>query len=318
MLKLRRKPCFSFFISLIIACSLPQILYAQTASGAVSIVYSVGGDFILTRSDGSRNIYNSTSISQNVILLQNADYIQTDSGAFVELLINPGETSIIIAENTSLVFENTGGPGGPNVISLVYGRVRVSQQRASLTTVVKAGQSITEIQNGSVNFDLVVPSESTDTRLTFYATALSGSAVFIPSAASPENARIRIKRHETVIFYPNESKIDRQPMNKEIVTYWAVMTGTRNANGHIIEPPDVDRLVSPFDEPDYKYSGRAAYLKTRFLIAGMITMAAGAALQSVVHFTPDIWQDDMGETVFYAGYAPLGLGIFMLLAAYFY
>jgi hypothetical protein len=280
----------------------------------------MGGDFVLTRQDGSRNIYNPNYISQNAILLQNADYIQTTSGVFVEIMVNPGSTSIILAENTSIVFESTGGLGAPNVVSLVYGRIHVSQKRANLTTIVRAGASITEIENGTANFDFIVPPESTDSQLTLYVSAMSGNAVFIPDVASPENARIRVRQRETVIFYPDSSKIDRQPMDKEIINYWASRTGKKNANAsrRTLEPPNADKIVSAFDDPDPSYSGRAAYLKTRFLIAGMLTMTAGAALQSFVYFTPGLWTEDSRISAFAAGYAPLGLGIFMLLAAYFY
>jgi hypothetical protein len=322
MLKLWRKQCWRiiFFMSFAIACS-PSILYAQNASEpTAAIVYSMGGDFILSRQDGSRAVYSPEFVYENAILLQNSDYIQTAPGVFVEIMINPGGTSIILAENTSMIFETTSDLVGPNVISLVYGRIYVNQKRATVTTIVRAVASITEIQNGAINFDLIASPESIDSQLTFCVSTISGRAVFIPSAASPENSRVRLKTRETIIFYPNSSIIDRKQINKELVDYWTYRTGSQNVNvtGHMLEPPNVDRVIALFDDPDPSYSGRAAYLKTRFLIAGLITMTAGAVWQSFVYFTPDIWTNDSGTSAFSAGYAPLGLGILMLLAAYFY
>ncbi|MDR1256341.1 MAG: hypothetical protein LBJ86_01170, partial [Spirochaetaceae bacterium] len=175
MLKSRRRPrCgISFFISFFIVYLLSSDLHAQSMPSAF-IVYSMGGDFSLIRSDGAHNNYGPSYISENPISLQNSDYIQTTTGVFVEILVNPGGASIIIAENTSAIIENIGGSGAPNVISLVYGRTRVSQRRGSVTTIVKAGASVTEVQNASVNFDFAVPPGSTDSQLAFYASTLSG------------------------------------------------------------------------------------------------------------------------------------------------
>jgi hypothetical protein len=281
----------------------------------------MGGDFGIMRRDGSHDTYGPSYTSQNPISLQNSDYIQTAAGVFVEAMVNPGGASIIIAEKTSVILENIGDSGAPNVIALVYGRIRISQRRGTATTIVKAGASVTEVENGSVNLDFVVPSASTDSRLACYVSTLSGAAVFIPSAASPQTARIRIKQGETMIFNTHNSKIDRRQIDQDIVDYWASKTRrkTVNAKGErLLDPADVDKVVSPFNDADPEYSGRAAYLKTRFLISGMLTMLAGAALQSVVHFTADSWQGNTADYAFYAGYAPLGLGILLLLGAYFY
>jgi hypothetical protein len=310
----------SFSISFFIIFSLPPVLYAQRAPTA-SIVYSMGGDFSLTRSDGSSNTYGPSYTSKNPVPLQNSDYIQTAAGVFVEALVSPGGASIIVAENTYVIFENISGSGAPNVISLVYGRVRVSQRRTSATTIVKAGASVTEIQNGSVNFDLVLPPGGTDSRLVFYASTLSGTAVFMPSAASPETARIRIRQNETIIFNTHDSEVYRQSINKDIVDYWMSKTRrkTVNARGEgLLDPADVDKIISPFSDLDPDYNSKAAYLKTRFLIAGAFTVLAGVAVQSVAHFAADSLGSEIGEYTFYAGYMPLGLGIFMLIGAYFY
>ncbi|MDR0382403.1 MAG: hypothetical protein LBH50_00265 [Spirochaetaceae bacterium] len=314
----RLRPCRRIgFLTFFFVCSLSP-LHAQLAAD-VSIVYSSGGDFSLTRA-GDRDSYSPSYIYRNPVPLQNFDYIQTGQGVFVKALFSEISASVDIAENTSVIFETIGDSSGISVISLVYGRVRVNRKGDSGKILVNAGASVTEIQNGSVNLDLVTTPGSVDSGLVLYVSTLSGSAAVIPSAVSPDIARIRMKPHETVIFNARNNNIDRQSMNNEIDQYWAAtMSGKAMNTGETeFEPSGVVNAVSKFRNPDPDYAGKAAFLKTRFIIYGMVMLLSGAALQNIVHYTYDSWDSTTADLTFYAGYVPLGLGAFILLAAYFY
>jgi hypothetical protein len=299
---------------------LSPVVYAQTEEPAY-VVRSTGSDFRLVRKDGSYGSYSPSYVSKSPIALKNSDYIQTSPGVFVEVMLTPGKASIIIAENTSVAFDSIENSSAHAIVSLTYGRIRISQRRSSSRIFVRASSSVTEIQNGSINMDLVVPPESLDSQLALYVTTLAGTAVFIPSAASPETGQIQMKQHQTVVFNTHNNEISRQPMNKNIVNYWADRIGRgniRNPSPRRLEPANVSNSEAMFSSLDTEYIDNAAYLKTRFLIAGVISMLTGAALQSVVYFTADSWPTDTADYAFYAGYVPLGVGAFMLLGAYFY
>jgi hypothetical protein len=322
LLKSWRKPScrIGFFISFFIVVSvLSPVVYAQTEEPAY-IVQSTGSDFNLVRKDGSHGAYGPAYVSSSPIALKNSDYIQTPPGVFVEVMLIPGKASVIIAENTSVVFDNIENSGGHMIISLTYGRIRISQRRSSSRIFVRAGPSVTEIQNGSINMDLVVPPESLDSQLALYVSTLSGTAVFMPSAASPETEQIKMRPHQTIIFNTYSNEVNRQSMNKNIVNYWAdrIGRGNRNIPSRRLDPANVSNPEAMFARPNTEYAGMAASLKTRFLIVGVISILAGAALQGAVYFTSDSWTTDAANYAFLGAYVPFGVGTFMLLSAYFY
>jgi hypothetical protein len=167
--------------------------------------------------------------------------------------------------------------------------------------------------------DLVVPPESLDSQLVLYVTTMSGTAVFKPDISSPESEQIKMKQHQTLVFNTYSEKIIRQSMSKNIVNYWESKID-RTGRGPILmlDPANISNVEARFTRPATEYTGRAVYLKTRFLLAGVLSVLGGVALQSVSHFGGDIFPGDIADYLFYGGYAPLGVGAFLLFSAYFY
>jgi hypothetical protein len=74
-----------------------------------------------------------------------------------------------------------------------------------------------------------------------------------------------------------------------------------------------DTRIAPFD-----YRQSTINLKTGGIIAGLLTMTGGIAMQSAMYFMKEDMNKDMNKLIFNLGYAPIGLGAFTLLASYFY
>jgi hypothetical protein len=280
-----------------------------------------GGSFMLIKNDGQRTARAASDIPKSGIVLQNSDAIQTSSGVFVEVQMKPGNTVISIAENSSLYFDTVDGASGSFVISLVYGRVRVKHQNKKETVVVRAGPSITEIQSGAINIDyMLVPDIPDKSQPILSVSTISGTAVVIPASTSPSQGRIKMKRSETLIFDAQNGRIERRPMDNEIPEYWDIRTKRETvkipaqANTDLITQSQV-LVINTQLTP----SEQAAFLKTGGIITGLVVMLIGVAVQNVVHYTYDDWSDsEKADLTFYAGYVPIGMGAFVLLASYFY
>ncbi|MDR3357009.1 MAG: hypothetical protein LBO04_07475 [Spirochaetaceae bacterium] len=291
------------------------ILHAQSEK-RIAAVSSRGGSFFLMRGGGIRQSYNPSSLGDGVTL-NNSDMIQTPSGVFVEARVVPGTVSIHIAENSSLLFENIGGSSRTQVIALVYGRIRIDQEDAGETVIVKAGTSITEIQKGSVNIDYIATGEDgRRSQPVLYVSAISGSAVLVPSTQSPALGRIKVNQNETMVFYAPENKVEKTAINKGVLKYWSV--------GSAAAPPD---NVNVFDSsgvlalpasPAAESAERVASLKTGGIITGLVLTLVGVAVQNAIHYAYDHIDKETADLSYYAGFLPIGLGTFILVASFLY
>jgi hypothetical protein len=303
------------------------MLYAQSEKKVV-IVSAHGGPFVLVRDNGVRQSYNPVDVTTgNGITLKNLDMIQTTPGVFVEVRVLPGTMTVYIAESSSVVFEDIGGYSSTQVISLLYGRIRVDQQDEAETTIVKSGVSITEIQKGSINIDYIVNSSEAGYRSQplLYVSAMSGSAVLVPSTLSPTPGRIKINRNETLSFDALENKTEKTTINKEIPIYWADNTTESNMG---LAGTDTTSLTpeNMFDgsgiltlpPPQTADAESVARLKTGGIITGLVFMLAGVVLQTTIHYMYDSIEKETADIAYYSGFLPIGMGAFILIASYLY
>ena len=301
------------------------ILKAQSEK-TVTIISARGGPFVLVRSSGVRQSYNPLDVTTGGgITLRNGDMLQAASGVFIEVRVSPGTVSIHIAENSSLIFEDIGGSSTTQVIALVYGRIRVDQLDGDETVIVKTGISITEVRQGSVNIDYIVNSE--DARRSqplLYVSTISGSAVLMPSTLSPSLGRIKINPNETLIFDALENKVERTTINKDILVYWSGKT-SRNQGS----PPHTDDAVTSSENvfsnsevltfnSSMTTAEQIARLKTGGIITGLILTLVGVAVQNTIHYLYDSIEKETADFAYYAGFLPIGMGAFILTAAFLY
>jgi hypothetical protein len=294
----------------------------------VTIASARGGAFVLVRDNGIRQSFNPLDITTGSgIMLKKSDMLQTTSGVFVELRVSPSTVSIYAAENSSLIFEDIGGSSSTQVITLVYGRIRIDQQDDAETVIVKAGTSITETQKGSVNIDYIVNSSESGYRSQplLYVSTMSGSAVLVPTTLSPTPGRVKINPNETLTFDALENKLEKTSINKEIVRYWSDKIGENKVG--IVES-DVSSLppenvfnssnVLTLTPPQSANAERVARLKTGGIITGLILTLVGVTLQNVIHYTYDSMEKETADLAYYSGFLPIGMGTFILIASFLY
>jgi hypothetical protein len=286
----------------------------------VIVASAHGGTFVLIRADGQRESYNPLNVTTGSgIEIKKSDMLQTPSGVFVEVRALPGNVSIRIAENSSLVFDDVGGSSSTQVVTLVYGRIRVDQEEQGETVIVKAGVSITEVQKGSINIDYIVNSgTSRSSQPLLYVSAISGSAVLVPSALSPAFGRVKVDRNEMLIFDAPENKLEKTSINKEIVKYW------QDNQAAYAQPDGDDKnvfvqsgvLALPYSPSSS--DERVSRLKTGGIITGLILMLAGVAVQTSLHYTYDQIKKETADLAYFAGFLPIGMGAFILTATLLY
>jgi hypothetical protein len=301
------------------------MLHAQSEK-KINVISARGGPFVLVRDNGIRQSYNPLDISTSGgITLKNGDIIQAASGTSIEVRVSPGTVSIYIAENSSLIFEDIGGPSNTQVIALAYGRIRVDQQDGAETIIVKTGISITEVQKGAVNIDYIVNDEDGyRSQPLLYVSTISGSAVLVPSTLSPSLGRIKINPNETLTFDAIKNKVAKTSINKDILKYWSgkisqYQTEPERQNTTTIAPENVfDRSDVLTLNPSLTNTEQVARLKTGGIITGLILTLVGIAVQNVIHYTYDSIKKETADLAYYSGFLPIGVGSFILMASFLY
>jgi hypothetical protein len=296
-------------------CESPVVLQAQTER-IVSVSQALvpaGSRFTLIRDGAIRLSYDSSTMPVESVILRDVDTIQTAAGVFAEIRVTPGNALIRVAENTMLSFDKISGLAGPMAITLMYGRIRIDQASKTETIIVKGGTSTVELQIGSVNFDYIVSSSlNYKSQPVLSVSTISGRAVVIPPGT--KRAEINMRQKETLTVDPQNGKTKRRSMGKEVPAYWlrvstqspVVIPAENNEElSFSIEPIEPLANLTPLEE--------ATVLKTNGIVVGLSVLLAGVATQSLGHFLfPDV------DEVFYYGYAPIGVGSFILLSSYFY
>jgi hypothetical protein len=250
------------------------------------------------------------------IKLKNASTIYTTAGTFVEARAMSGNTLIRIAENSMLSFDDVSGSNSSIIITLMYGRIRVDQESKTeaetKTIIVNSGASITEIQNGSINLDYIVsPALKYKSQPVLSVSTISGRAIVVPS--NTKQARINMKQKETLTVDPQNGKTKRRFMSKSVPAYWLNI----NTSSPVRSPAESNNAVSsslqPISFENLTPLEESTVLKTNGIIVGLGILLIGVTAQTVGHY---LYKDV--DQVFYAGYVPIGIGSFTLIASYFY
>jgi hypothetical protein len=306
-------------------------LHAQTERTAV-ILASSGGGFTLVRGGSSRMIYTPASMPAGGVALRDSDTVQTSSGTFVEARVTPGGALIRMAENTMLSFDSISSLNNNLIIRLMYGRIRVEQESKTETIIVKSGDSMTEMQTGDINFDYIVsPDTEYKSQPVLAVSTISGAATVIPSDKPEKPTRIKMRRNVTLTVDPQSGKTKRRSMRKEIPAYWSRVITKEIPVKEIIAretPVNIPARSNPAAPSNTAPSNNAqpitfngsltpleesTVLKTNGIIAGLTILMAGITVQTIGHYLlPDV------DQIFYAGYVPIGIGAFVLVASYFY
>ncbi|MDR2659130.1 MAG: hypothetical protein LBC27_03975 [Spirochaetaceae bacterium] len=299
----------------------PFIVKAQTER-TVSVTSSKGGSFAVVRENGTRSAH--ISIPPEGITLRNSDSLQTSAGVFVDIQIVPVGAFIHIAENTMISFRNAVDPAQPLEILLMYGRIRVDNPSDTEVLVVKSGPSTVDIQQGSINIDYIAASNSKGiTRPSLSVSTISGTAILTPSESSSPKGRVSMKKGETVSVDAKNGKTRRRSMSKSVPTYWQQSIETPSNENEKQAAPDIQDVPEPV-EPEEPMQPvdvssiltpleESTVLKTNGIIIGMTFLLAGVAVQNITHYLYPDFVD-----MFYAGYVPIGIGAFILVASYFH
>ncbi|MDR1363134.1 MAG: hypothetical protein LBJ35_03680 [Spirochaetaceae bacterium] len=312
------------------------MLHAQAERTAV-ILASSGGGFTIVRGGSSRMIYTPASMPAGGVALRDSDSVQTSSGTFVEARVTPGGALIRMAENTMLSFDSLSNLNNNLVIRLMYGRIRVDQESKTETIIVKSGDvksgdSTTEMQTGAINFDYIVsPDTEYKSQPVLSVSTISGVATVIPSDKPKKPTRIKVRRNVTLTVDQQSGKTRRRSMRKEIPAYWSRVITKEIPVKEIIAretPVNIPAGSNPAAPSNIAPSNNAqpitfngsltpleesTVLKTNGIIAGLTILLAGITVQTIGHYLyPNV------DQIFYAGYVPIGIGTFVLVASYFY
>jgi hypothetical protein len=253
------------------------------------------------------------------VVVQDSDVIYTGTGVFVDARVTPGSALIRIAENTVLSFNKGSRSSDSLIISLMYGRIRVDQESRTETIVVKSGVSTTETLNGSVNIDYTVSSNlKHKSQPALSVSVISGNAEVIPSEKA---RRVMLKRGVALAVDPQNGRARRRSMSKDIPAYWqrvgesppVTVTPTPAASPLPSVPTGNASSVEPARIANFTPVEVSTVLKTESIIAGLSILLVGVAVQSAGHYL----YSNVDE-VFYAGYAPIGVGVFILAGSYIY
>jgi hypothetical protein len=221
--------------------SFQPVLFARAGKN-IAITSFTGGSITLIRNNSEYLIYNPYDIPSGGIALQSSDIIQTPPGVFVEVRLGPGKASVQIAENSSMIVENIVNFGNLLVFSFVYGRIRVVQDGKAGSIFIKTGQSLVELQNGSVSLDYtLIPGMPNKSPPVLYVSAMSGTAVFIPSVLSPFVERINLKKKEMLVFYTADGRQEKRAMDKKITEYWSKKAKTKSKSVPVMIHPAENR-----------------------------------------------------------------------------
>jgi hypothetical protein len=286
------------------------------------VISAKGTGFTLGR-NGQAQIFNAAKLPQERITLATSDMLQTGKGDFVELALLGSDAILYLAENTSIVY--TGSPSKEDSITLIYGRLRISAKGAR-PVIVKTGNSSSIVNSGDANIDYTVlpavqNSQKPVLRTSTLPSTLTSDIIVLPKSSDPVYGRIVVKPGETLLVDPVMNNTERITLDKSVVNYWSnflsasIVSTSQFMPGEIlpVEDEDISVFLTPFD-----YQASTINLKTGGIIAGVVCVLAGIALQGVMFQMKDDMNKDTNDLVYNLAYVPIGLGTFTLLASYFY
>ncbi|GHT49346.1 hypothetical protein FACS1894102_3940 [Spirochaetia bacterium] len=253
--------------------------------------------------------------------VQKGDIIQTEDGTTLVLELLDSGVKFDISDHTTIKILHLALDGNIHSINLIYGRLLVTNLNGGQIIYIEAGSSAAEFYTGVLSADFRIMPNSTNIHSpTLTLAAIEGSAILVPDIQNPDMWRVDIDQKQMAIVGTEKTKIEAFPMDKRIPDYWVYHTKTILHYGPT-SPPDAAKFDETLTEEQrlrLRLIGRtglndAATLdsKTTWMIVGLSLVFAGAAMQGAGYFTRDSLP--IADTLFMAGYAPLGLGCITLL-----
>ena len=311
------------FVFALVLCPLGSVvLHAQQSANTASITWAQGGDFTIANGGQIQRLKASQTAAGAQPAVNTNEIVQTNAGTFLDITLGSSGALIKVAENTSVVLKNTGNAESGWLFNLVYGRILVRSSARGSRVFIQTGASVTEAQSGDVNIDFtVMPRTQGQGKPVLAVSAISGSALVTPRASNPSYGRIQVKPGDTLMVDSLMGNTERLALDRTIADYWAkyqtryiasvsgVMTQSAN------DPGMGGFLVAMPARPDQK----GMNLKTAGIITGLVLMLGGVAMQGAMHAMESTYVEKKdADTIFAIGYAPIGLGAFVLIASYLY
>lgn len=320
--KYRQLFIFAFFF-------IAGFCYAQ--SGGIAQLVSVQGSSFTIISGDQEQQFTAQQLSGKGIFLKSSDIAQTGPGSFMDISILPGGTNIKLAENTSLVF-NGPLPGNNSLaVTLVYGRILVKHGKIGTSIFVQTGASVTEIENGDINVDYtVLPFVQPPGRPSLLVASLSGTAILSPRATMPELGRIVIKKGDSIFVDSLLNNVERVKTDKALAEYWdkrQFKYPARYEPGIHLDPSSAEKTNEGYEynpgDPEesvyivpYKADRLDSKVRSAGVVTGLAVMLLGVVAQGAMHFMESTQiPKNQADVIFYAGFAPIGIGTFILIAS---
>jgi hypothetical protein len=329
---------------------LPALLSAQEASGEGRVFHVRGPDFSIS-SGNRRFLYNRENPGE-LPGLARGDLFQTGAATWVEFQLVPGGTVIKAGEHTSLSYNGYDEQGKFFDISLLYGRIRAVSGEGTL--VIRSGAAAVRIEEGDLGVDYVMEpliqgrSGTAKPRLRLYAfRGEAGISPFDPSGGSLSGSPLMVREGEFLSLEIQTPLVlaERGPLEEGILRYWT--EHNFEGTGPIAMPETALALPAPGGLPPEaekteehladiaaaaataaegvkapSLPGGAAYagarrIKNITLSIGLGLTVAAAGMQGFSHYY-DGGSAGFARNLHTAGYAPLGVGLVLLLVGFLY
>jgi hypothetical protein len=337
--------CFWFPVFLL----LTALSLGAQEEGAV-IYYVQGNDFALTV-NGIRSYITTADMDSAGINLNPSDVIQTDAGVTLELQLLPSGTVIKLGGNTSLVYNGFDGNSRFTDIGLLYGRIRLVTGigQGEKTVVIRAGNNSVRIEEGDIGADYAIDPASLERHPTavpaLKISSFRGSAEvhpFLPGTDTLKPLPVAKTESLSVEINPPLIYAGRKALDENIVGFWnrnnfagfppipmpdTTLPDLTPAPPVLPEPVTVVIAAEkPEEEPldlngwqaEMNWYKKAYRQKSAFLIAGFVLTAIGVGAQVYAYTQFNTEQDSLARTIYFSGYASLGLGFLSLLAGTLY
>jgi hypothetical protein len=235
--------------------------------------------------------------------------------------------------------------------SLLYGRIRLSTRGSwsggeSGAAFIQSGNAETIFRRGDTGIDFIVDTAGTslsrrDPVLRVY--GFSGIAEVVPVLSGTPSgqwsaARFQVPEKESLSMeiLNSFSYLERKPLEENIAQYWNRHDFSGGSSPIILresgappvsEPPPrqqepraapqiIERTLIEYAEPDYSPLKRINRAKNAFIVSGVVLVLGGAAMQGMGFYNKGM-DDRFKNLLINYGYAPLGLGVFLMGGALF-
>ncbi|MDR2480821.1 MAG: FecR domain-containing protein [Spirochaetaceae bacterium] len=300
---------YIFALSLLSLCV--EVATAQLSDNAV-LNGVQGNDFTVT-SEGKYQKFTYSQVNGTILSFKKNDVVQTGHDSFVNINIPPNGPTIKLAENSSIALVNSDPKNDIWSFNLIYGRILVNKNTDNTFVNIKTGNSVIQIRNGEINIDYtILPKVESAGKPVLSVSAISGDASVYPKYSDPGYARIALNNGETVVVDPFMGNIERFKMNTDIVDYWNKLDNKYGISNDLSKDETPIILPMPVDV-------QGTQVRKIGIITGLTLLAGGVIVQGAMHILESRYiEKAQADKIFFAGYVPIGLGSFVLLASYLF